>query len=207
MLPLDHILWAVPNLEDGIENFERLSGVRPAIGGRHPGRGTCNALASLGDDVYFEVISVDPEQTLDNNLGTAIKALPHSGLFTFAVQCRDLEGLGEAAARAGIPFRGPEAWSRAQPNGPELRWRMAFTEGTKFGNLLPFYIDWLNTPHPSTTQPTGLSLVTFEVMHPQADELTSIYRVLGIDVAVRRSDRPAMRAVLSGPSGEFVLNS
>ncbi|MGQ7793630.1 VOC family protein [Faunimonas sp. B44] len=207
MLAIDHILWAVPDLEEGIETLEKISGVRAVVGGRHPGRGTRNALASLGEDAYLEVISVDPDQSLENNLGATINAMQHAGLFTFAVQCPNLEELGNAATAGGLPFRGPEDWSRKQPDGHELHWRLAFTEGTKFGHLLPFYIDWLNSRHPSRTAARGLSLLEFEVAHPEREELASIYKHLGIDVLVRRSDRPSIRALLRGPAGEFVLNS
>jgi hypothetical protein len=72
---------------------------------------------------------------------------------------------------------------------------------------LPIFIDWQNSPHPALTAPAGMSLVDFEVMHPDAEGLHAIYAALGIGLPVRRSDRPTLRAVVHGPRGDLVLNS
>ena len=59
---IDHLVYVVNDLHQGIETIESLTGVRPAIAGRHQGQGTWNALMSFGPNIYFEVIAPDPEQ-------------------------------------------------------------------------------------------------------------------------------------------------
>src|SRR4051812_44631863 len=61
---LDHIVVAIRDLDEGIAEFARLTGVTASVGGQHPGRGTQNALVSLGGGSYLEIIAPQANATL-----------------------------------------------------------------------------------------------------------------------------------------------
>jgi hypothetical protein len=205
MVELDHILWAAPDLEEGRRCFEALTGVTPAGGGSHPGFGTRNSLASLGNGSYFEIISPDPEQSLAGNRGGRIAGLPHPGLLTFALRSSDLPHLRAAAGTAGLAIEGPITMSRTRPDGVKLVWSVLHLRHDALGEAVPFVIDWGSSPHPSGSTPSGCRLRSFAALHPDPNPLAAIYRTLSAPVEVKRALRPGFMAVLDTPRGDVVL--
>jgi hypothetical protein len=204
---LDHILWAAPDLEQGARLFAALTGVEPAAGGSHPGFGTRNKLAGLGDGVYFEIISPDPEQDLAGNRGGQIAALRHPGLLTFAIRTSDLPALRRQATQAGLSLSEPIPMSRTRPDGVRLTWTILHMSHAGLGDAIPFAIDWGTSPHPSASTPAGCRLRSLLVLHPEPEPLQSIYRTIGLSIEVHRSPRPGLLANLATPRGDVVLLS
>lgn len=211
MLTFDHFIWGVPNLQEGMAYFEQLTGVRPVIGGSHPGRGTKNALVSFGDGTYLELMGPDPEQDsfapARDRLPEIIASLDAPSLLTVILRSNDLDALAVKAEKAGIEFHGPEAVSRQQPNGDVLSWRLGFTFDTGYGLLAPVYIDWQDCVHPSSTAPGGIELLNIEMHHPEADALRRFYQALGVELTVRKADRPGLQALIKAGDEEIVLSS
>jgi hypothetical protein len=205
-LQLDHILLGVPDLDAGAAAFARLTGVKPVVGGSHPGFGTRNQLVALGPSVFFELIAPDPAQP-ERTSGRAaeIAAMPHPALLTFAVQTTDMNAACAAVKRAGLELARRDGMSRTRPDGVRLDWTVAHFVHPAYPAVVPFAIDWQGSPHPSTTTPTGCTVRSFTVLHPDPTPLARIYAALGIDIPVCGALRPGFVLVLDTPNGEVVL--
>ena len=200
---LDHLLWAVPRRAAGIGELERLTGVRAAIGGQHPGEGTHNALAGLGDDMYLEIIAPDPSLT-EGGLARTIRHVKHPSLELWAARTSSAEATVRAADQAGLPARSVDM-SRTTPTGEVLRWKLVWVDGHDFGPLVPFFIDWLDTPHPAPRAPQGLALSSFVVHTPRATQLGELFEALHVDQAVASGPRDRLVAEIASPQGLVVL--
>jgi hypothetical protein len=201
-LRLDHFIYAGRDLDSMSAQFEHLTGIAPGRGGRHPGLGTHNALASLGRDVYFELLAVDPEQkqSLEGTMGGRIDALPFPRLFAYMLKGRDLELHKKVLAQSGIGADLFDA-SRATPDGRTLKWRLLVPHDNPFGDFVPKFIDWLDTPHPATTSVTGCTFNSFEIGHPDAPRLNALLAALGTTLSVELADRPCFRLRVETPNG------
>ena len=76
-----------------------------------------------------------------------------------------------------------------------------------WGDQMPFYIDWHETPHPSSTSPGGITLSEFTVYHPDAKNLGVVYGQLGVNVEVKVSETAGYDLVLETPKGELSFSS
>ena len=200
-LTLDHVLLGCDDLERGIGFVEQHLGVRAVFGGVHPGRGTQNALLSLGDRRYLEIIAPDPNQggVVWHN---EILHMTEPRLAGWAAHVSDMDGLGSRLRNAGIPFQGPQPGSRKRPDGSVLIWK-TLTLADDHGGLLPFFIQWgEDSPHPSADAPTGCSLVRFMAAAPDPDELGRLTALLGIDLLVTEGEKRQLIATFSGRRGE-----
>jgi hypothetical protein len=205
---IDHLVYAVPDLETAIDSFERATGVRPAPGGAHDGMGTHNALVSLGD-CYLELIARDPARPEpDQPRPFGIDDLDEARLVTYAVRPAATESLGTligAARSRGFDPGTAVAMSRTTPHHQTLHWHLTFPTDTGDG-LVPFLIDWGSTPRPADTAPGGLALVDLVLAHPDPGRVVRALAALGLrQPAVGTSERPSLRASLRGPGGVLEL--
>ncbi len=203
---LDHVLLGCSDLEHGIGFVEQRAGVRAAFGGVHPGRGTQNALLSLGERRYLEVIAPDPKQAGARGYDRYL-TLAEPRLVGWAAHVDDLNQLAARLRKARIVFEGPDPGSRRRPDGRVLRWESLALEDDG-GGLLPFFIAWsTDSAHPSVDAPKGCSLQRFEAVMPDPDELTRRLELLGLDLPVAQGEKRQLRAVFAGPKGRFSVTS
>lgn len=188
---VDHIVIGISDLERGIARIEALAGVRPTLGGRHPGRGTRNALFSLGPRQYAELIAPDPEQAGTRD-AYGLAGFSEPRMLMWAASTADIDGL---AARLKAT---PNPGSRVRPDGRVLGWRTL--EAAKRPGLVPFFIQWdAGTTHPATDSPAGCSLEALSFEAPDPATVERELAAIGISASVARGAEPRLRATLRTP--------
>lgn len=203
---IDHLVYATPDLKAAIDGFERLTGVRATPGGQHPGRGTRNALVALGESSYLEIIGPDPEQGPPQAPRTfGIDGLTAPRLVTWAAKGTDLGAIVAAAAAKGILLGAVGDGKRQRPDGVLLTWRYTDPRTVLGDGIVPFFIDWGRTPHPSQTAAPGVRLVALRAEHPDAARVQAMLRQLGLDLPVKQGPAPALSATLETPKGHVEL--
>src|SRR6266446_8508761 len=205
---LDHILLGCNDLEHGIAFVEQHTGVRAASGGVHPGRGTQNALLSLGTRRYLEIIAPDPQQTSSSSeLPAKLKKLSEPRLVGWAAHPGDLQVLAADLARAGVAAEGPTPGSRKRPDGSVLHWKTVNLKDDANG-MLPFFIEWsANSPHPSADAPSGCQLLRFELLTPDPAALAKTTAKVMLAAPIAKGSSPQLHAVISGHKGQLDITS
>ena len=201
----DHLVYGVADLALGMAAVAARTGVTPRLGGQHPGAGTANALLALGPSTYLEIIGPDPAQAIAPRwFGLADLRTPR--LLGWAAR---VTGLSAALPliRAQNHDPGPlRAGSRRQEDGRLLRWELSFpADGLlQEAGILPFLIDWLDTPHPAAAAPAGCRLLSLTATHPAPERLAPALAALDLDLKLTKG--PAMlQATIATPLGTWLL--
>ncbi len=210
---LDHMLLGVSDLDRGIAWLEERSGVRAAVGGVHPGRGTHNALLSLGPRQYLEIIAPDPAQSESkiavpgaDALVAMLRALKEPSLVGWGAHTDDIASVAKQATAAGLKFVGPLDGSRVRPDGKTLRWKTLVLDND-FDSILPFFIEWSrDSVHPSQDAPAGCRVQSFTAETLQAQQVALTARTLGIDLSVAAGKATQLLARIKGARGDFELH-
>jgi catechol 2,3-dioxygenase-like lactoylglutathione lyase family enzyme len=208
---LDHIILGCNELDRGVRFVEEHTGVRAAQGGVHPDRGTMNALLSLGERHYLEIMAPDPNgkavQAWASHQLNVLKNLNTPSLVGWAVHPTDIDGLAKKFREAGVSIQGPWPGSRTRPDGRVVVWKSFSLTDDRHG-LLPFFIEWsADSVHPSSDAPTGCHIERFAAAEPDTAELFKAFRRIEVDTPVEHSERPQLRARIRGPKGMLEVTS
>jgi catechol 2,3-dioxygenase-like lactoylglutathione lyase family enzyme len=205
---LDHILLGCSDLNRGIAFVEKHLGVKAMFGGVHPGRGTQNALLSLGERHYLEIIAPDPAQPDSKSARRLqLEKLGAPRLVEWAAHPGDLASFAKKLQAASLPFEGPTPGSRKRPDGRMLQWQTLTLNDDASGSL-PFFIEWsADSPHPSADAPAGCRLLQFELVTPEPERLAKTLALLSLSVPVVKGKDLQLRARFAGPKGTLELTS
>ena len=176
MAAMDHLMFACSDLEKTQDWFEQTTGVRPEFGGVHTGRGTHNALCSLGKRpggpsdaplVYLELIAPDPNQVPFDFGASERFIFPHAlngngaKLVHWAAHTDTLRATSDAGRGDGAdwPLAPVFQMEREDPvSKSTLVWSLSVLDNNvpmeeAGGGILPFLI---GEPHMPPSHPTAV---------------------------------------------------
>ena len=120
LLGLDHIVIAVDDLDETIDDYRAL-GFSVVPGGQHPGRSSHNALVVFQDGAYLELIAWQAPAAQERWWRTL--QAQGEGFVDYALLPRDTEAVLAAARSRGLDsMDGPLPGGRLRPDGAKLQW-------------------------------------------------------------------------------------
>src|SRR5690606_34104570 len=176
---IDHIVITAPSLAEGAAYVEHVLGVAPQPGGEHPRMGTHNLLLRLGDDIYLEVIAINPEAEPPArprwfSLTDAYNQ--PTGLAAWVARTNDISA---AMQSAPAPLGAIEPMTRGS-----LKWKITIPDDGELvmGGVAPALIQWEEEPHPaSRLEDVGCALLSLEAHHPDAAALRAWLDLIGFE--------------------------
>ena len=201
---IDHLIYADPDLDSAVATVHRHFGVEATGGGQHPGRGTHNKLLALGPRTYLELVAPDPRQPDPaTRRPYGVEGVTRGGLVGWAIAVDDIDAARTNARLHGFDPGHVVDGHREDATGRLLHWRA--TANAELAGVIPFLINWGDTPHPAGGAPSGLVLRSLRIEHPEPSSVTSALDALGVEVDVVRAPVPALVARITGPFGESEL--
>lgn len=218
---LDHLVVLAATLDDGVAWCEATLGLTPGPGGQHALMGTHNRLFSIASPsyplAYFEIIAIDPaaapparRRWFDLDDADLQERLRRDGpqFAHWAARVDDAQAAVAALKTQGIDRGTVIAASRPTPQGL-LQWQITVRDDGQrlLDGCLPTLIQW-GTVHPAAAMPaSGVTLLSFDLQHPQADTLTSACQALDLRGVPVQAGPAGLRARLQTPKGMFEICS
>lgn len=195
---LDHLVISVRDLDEAAARWQKVTGIKFARGGRHPG-GTGNCIGVLHDqEAYLELITVVDRSSMD---GWAVLARDRVGPLSWAIGTDDLDRDVEELAAQGVTVGEVANGSRNCPDGTTITWRWSIV-GEPGAASWPFLIEW-PTSGPTRLGVTAssadvrLSAVTVRVPDP-GDLAAALTGALGFSWCERGPDGDSETVVTDG---------
>jgi Glyoxalase-like domain len=207
MLRLDHVVYAMSDLDEAAVRFRESYGLDSTEGGRHERWGTANRIVLLGDQYLELVAAVDEGAAALTGFGRGVleRASAGGGWFTLAAVAEDLDAV---AARLGLEIG---SGSRTRPDGETLRWRSAGLDDPRREPWMPFFLAW-DVPdelHPGRAR-AGHGVRAEGIARVEAGgEAERLRAWLGreeLPVRVTESEPGIRRVALATADGEFVID-
>jgi hypothetical protein len=197
---IDHIVLAAPDLEEAMEQFEKMTGIGAVVAGSINGLGIKCSRISFNDSSYIEIIAPDPKSS--GPIGQLLKSKGITELtpFHFAIRSSKVETLKDEVKKFGyVPDH--ITMFGGHKDGTPMKWEMLYLYGHNMGGICPFFINWSNSDHPCAKLPVVGKLKKFTIRAPENDpvhKLLTHVTIKGFNVEV---GKPKLSFQFSSPEG------
>jgi hypothetical protein len=159
---LDHVSYAASHdqISDVVNRIGSQIGTAFIDGGIHPKFGTRNFTAPLLNGQYIEIVCpLDHPVTDATPFGQAVKkkADAGGGWLTWVLATNEIQNVEKNMGRKSI------LGQRRKPDGTEIHWKQLGVLDTINNKELPFFIEWINSFHPSLDGKAHASITEIKI--------------------------------------------
>ena len=126
-------------------------------------------------------------------------------LVTWAAKGSDLGRFAADAGSRGVSVGPVRDGSRRRTDGVLLAWKTVDVTAPGAEGIVPFFIDWGDSPHPARTAPPGVVLEGLRAEHPDPKPIWEALERLGLDLPISSGQAPALIATLRTAHGRVEL--
>lgn len=197
---LDHIVLATYNIDVGMQQFEQMTGVRPIFGGKHKSGYTQNAIVSLGDDLYIEILAPQDTEKARSGMKHFDKYQQITPL-GWAINTDNIQTTHNNLKSFGYKTGKVKTSSRAEPGKATVVWHSVKIKEEI--QQKPMMIQWDDMAlHPAKSQEAVCSLESFGLANPESEDLKKLVSQLNIDgLNIKQADNTSISLSLSCPTG------
>ena len=203
---VDHIVYAFPDLEDGILAIEKLTGVKPVPGGQHLNHGTHNALMAIGPKCYLELIAPDPVNKFIGKRWMAVDNINGPTLTRWSINTQNIIKDAQTLISIKKPLGEIIPGQRQLRNGEYLKWKM--TKPNEFGlvETVPFLLDWSQSNnHPCDALDIECELVGIQLVSQNIYALDSILGKTSDQISFKQGHQNSINVTIRTKKGVVVL--
>lgn len=206
MKQLDHIVYAVPHLEEAMNWLERETGIQPIFGGYHITQGTKNALLKLGEKCYLELLAIDEgNTTITAPRWMGIDRITEPKITRWAIQSSNLQKDSKLLESHNSEMGNITGGHRKMTNGKLLTWELSMPLAEPEVEILPFLIDWQHSEsHPADGLEQCCSLVALKLAHPEPERLQRVLKQLNLELKITK-EAISITATIQTPKGLLTL--
>lgn len=204
---IDHIVYCVDDMDEAIRFFQNEVGVSPIIGGKHIAKGTHNAILSVGQGCYLEILAVDAANSkVTSSRWMGVDLVDRPTVTRWCLKSSSLHDDSMLLQRYNGELGMVTAGLRELPSGQLLKWQLSEPLSSPAVDIVPFLIDWSESDsHPTFGLPVDLALTAVTLYHPNPTLIQPLLDSLRCSYSIQQGADIRIAVTLIGPRGEVEL--